>query len=240
MTPKAPMSVKALADSGHTTIFHQYKQGVTLHTKNDVAFTFSVPPVFQGCRDATGILMVPIVDDTPISPALDAAEPAMNAYELPTTKEVVRFLHAALRFPKKAIFLTATGNGNLVNFPGLTIENILKHFPESDETAKGHTKQSNQGMRSTRVNDEDIPEVKQTPGVKHKDVYLRVFMQQRNQFTLIKWVNFPFNHCKGTSTSWLLSKWMATTLLLNQCKQWKPNHSSQHIRQSMHDGNPQE
>eukprot|EP00804_Cyclotella_cryptica_P014212 CCRYP_005642-RB/>CCRYP_005642-RB protein AED:0.41 eAED:0.34 QI:0/-1/0/1/-1/1/1/0/496 len=99
----------------------------------------------------------------------------MNVYELPTTKEVARFLYAALRFPTKATLLTAAWNGNLIAFPGFTMENISKHFPESDETAKGHMKQSKQGMRSTKVINEDIPHVKQTPGAKHKDVYLRVF-----------------------------------------------------------------
>jgi hypothetical protein len=96
----------------------------------------------------------------------------MNVYELPTTKEVVRFLHAVLGFQTRATLLTAAQNGNLVTFPGLTVEDILKHCPESDETLKGHMKQSKQGMRSTKVIDEDNPQVQQTPGVKHKDVYL--------------------------------------------------------------------
>ena len=51
MVPKALMSVKALADSGHTTIFHPYKQGVTVHAQNDIALTSSAPPVLQRWRD---------------------------------------------------------------------------------------------------------------------------------------------------------------------------------------------
>ena len=67
----------------------------------------------------------------------------MSVYELPSTKEVVRFLHAALGFPTKATLLTAARKGSLVTFPGLTPENISKHFPESDETTKGHMKRYN-------------------------------------------------------------------------------------------------
>jgi hypothetical protein len=78
MTPKASMSVKALADSRHTTIFHPYMQGVTVHAQDDITLTSFAPPVLQGWRKATGLWMVPTVDDTPISPALDATEPAMN------------------------------------------------------------------------------------------------------------------------------------------------------------------
>ena len=77
--------------------------------------------------------MVPLDDNKSVSPELDVAETAMNVYELPSTKEVVRFLHAALGYPTKATLLTAAQNGNLVTFLGLTPENIKHHFPESDE-----------------------------------------------------------------------------------------------------------
>eukprot|EP00804_Cyclotella_cryptica_P028837 CCRYP_008424-RA/>CCRYP_008424-RA protein AED:0.29 eAED:0.29 QI:0/0/0/1/0.16/0.14/7/0/719 len=85
-------------------------------------------------------------------------------------KKSWRFLHAALGFPTKATLLAAARNGNLVTFPGLTPDNVNRHFPESDETQKGHMRQTRQ------VPDEDaMLEHKPTPGVKHKDVYLRVF-----------------------------------------------------------------
>ncbi|KAL7475055.1 hypothetical protein ACHAW6_000989, partial [Cyclotella cf. meneghiniana] len=121
----------------------------------------------------------------------------MNVYELPTTKEVVRFLHAALGFLTKATLLTAAWNGNLVTFPGLTVENISKHFPESDETAKGHMKQSKQGMRSTKVIDEDIPQIKQTPDIKHKDVYLRVFNATKKSVYTDQTGRFPIQSSRG-------------------------------------------
>ncbi len=68
-------------------------------------------------------------------------------------------------------------NGNLVTFPGMTPENISRHFPKSDETQKGHMKQTKQGVRSTKVVDEDamLGFTQQQPGVKHKDVYLMIF-----------------------------------------------------------------
>ncbi len=104
----------------------------------------------------------------------------MNVYELPSIKEVVRFQHAALGFPTKAMLLTVVCHKNLITFPGLTSKNVNKFFPESNETQKGHVKQTKQGVRSTKVIDEDamlkakaIPQPK--PGVKHKDVYLRVY-----------------------------------------------------------------
>ncbi len=83
---------------------------------------------------------MPIASNAAISPSLNVTESAMSVYELPSTKEVVRFLHAALGFPTKATLLTAIRHGNLVTFPGLTTANVSKHFPESDETQKGHMK----------------------------------------------------------------------------------------------------
>jgi len=176
LKPKALMSVSPLANNGYTTIFHPHDEGVTVHDAGSFNLTVNSPPVLQGCRNGAGLWTVPLVDDTTISQSLNVEETALSVYDLPSTKEVVRFLHAALGFPTKATLLTAARNGNLVTFPGLTPDNINKHFPESDETQKGHMRQTRQGVRSTKVPDEDaLLEQRPTPGVKHKDVYLRVF-----------------------------------------------------------------
>jgi hypothetical protein len=37
----------------------------------------------------------------------------------------------------------------------MTTNNIGKFFPESDESQRGHMKQTRQGVRSTKVIDED-------------------------------------------------------------------------------------
>ena len=161
---------------GYTTIFHPYKQGVTVHDSNTFELSLKLPLELQGCRNDAVLWTVPLTDDAKISQSLGVEETAMNVYDLPSTKEVVRFLHAALGFQTKATMLTAVRHGNLVTFPGLTADAIKKHFPESDETQKGHMRQSRKGVRSTKVPDEDamLEEVKPAPGVKHKDVYLRV------------------------------------------------------------------
>jgi len=84
-----------------------------------------------------------------------AEEKALNVYKLPSMKEVIRFGHAALGFPTKPSLLDAIRHKNLVTFPGMTVDNVYKFFPESEETQKGHMKQSRQGVRSTKVIDED-------------------------------------------------------------------------------------
>jgi hypothetical protein len=126
----------------------------------------------------------------------------MNVYELPSTKEVIRFQHAALGFPTKATLLTSIRNNNLVTFPGMSADNVNKFFPESDETQKGHMKQSRQGVRSTKVIDEDAmleaeTHPKPTPGIKIKDVYLRVFDTTKKAMYSDQIGRFPITSAGG-------------------------------------------
>ena len=128
----------------------------------------------------------------------DNQEAAMNIYELPTTQEIVRFQHAALGFPTKTTLLTTIRHGNLITFLGLTTTNISKHFPESDETQKGHMKQIKQGVRSTKVVDEDaMCMFKPTPGKKHKDVYLHVFDATKKTMYTDQMDRFPIISSQG-------------------------------------------
>lgn len=202
MSTKALMSVKQLADQGYTTIFHPYSQGVSVHDNDGFKLVTSKPPLLQGWRDQGGLWTVPLVEEAAISEELNIDEAAMNVYELPSTKEVIRFLHAALGFPTKATLLTAIRNGNLVTFPGLTADNVNKHFPESDETQKGHMKQARQGVRSTKVIDEDAmleadTDHKPKPGVKHKDVYLRTFDATKKSMYTDQTGRFPITSSQG-------------------------------------------
>jgi hypothetical protein len=120
--------------------------------------------------------MVTIANEPTISPSIDIAKTAMSVYDLPNTKEVVRFFHAALGHLTRATLLTSAQHGNLVTFPSMTPDNISRHFPELDETQKGHMKQTKQGVKSTKVVDVDaMLGFQQKPGVKHKDVYLLIF-----------------------------------------------------------------
>eukprot|EP00804_Cyclotella_cryptica_P029656 CCRYP_019045-RA/>CCRYP_019045-RA protein AED:0.39 eAED:0.39 QI:0/-1/0/1/-1/1/1/0/453 len=198
MQQKALMSVSTLVNNGYTTVFLPGHQGVHIYCAEDVNISPSAPPSLQGWRDNRGLWMVPIDDAPAISPSIDITESANSVYELPSTNEVVRFLHAASGYPTKATLLQAAKHGNLITFPGLTPENIAKHFPESNETQKGHMKQTKQGIRSTKVVDEDaMLAVRPSPGVKHKDVYLRTFDATKKQMYTDQTGKFPITSPHG-------------------------------------------
>ena len=112
-------------------------------------------------------------------------EAIANVYELPSTEKTIRYLHAAAGFPTKSTWLKAIRAGNYNSWPGLSCKAVNKYFPESDETQKGHMKQSRQGVRSTKVKvkveGEEAPTVK--PHVKHSDIYVTVLDHKNTIYT---------------------------------------------------------
>ncbi len=63
-----------------------------------------------------------------------------NVYDLPSVNQTIKYLHAAAGYPVKDTWVKAINAGNYTTWPGLTAIAVRKHFPESDETQKGHMK----------------------------------------------------------------------------------------------------
>jgi hypothetical protein len=71
---------------------------------------------------------------------LATAEAANTIIDLPNNQQTVLYYHAAARFPPKETFRDAVQAGNYGTRPGLTTQLVNKHFPDSNETQKGHMK----------------------------------------------------------------------------------------------------
>ncbi len=78
-------------------------------------------------------------------------EAANAIFDLPNNCQTILYYHAAAGFPTKETFLDAIHAGNYATWPGLTTALTNKHFPDSDETQKGHMKGQRQGVRSTKT-----------------------------------------------------------------------------------------
>ncbi len=79
-------------------------------------------------------------------------------YKLKTQPELVQYYHAVADFPTKPAWLKTIKNKQYASWPGLTWEAVNKHFPESEETLKGHGQKTRSGLRSTKTstqNDDD-------------------------------------------------------------------------------------
>ena len=155
LTQDSLLSIKTLADNGYTTIFYPYDRGAEVHSDDTVSFVFKDKAHLQAWRDIKGMwqVTIPQASQKDAKQAIKTAvhEVVNNVYELPSTQQVVRFLHAALGFPVKSTLIKAINHGNLATFPGLTVASVNKFFPESDETQKGHLKQTRQNIRSTKA-----------------------------------------------------------------------------------------
>ena len=89
----------------------------------------------------------------------DTNEFINSMYELPNTKQVIVWYHAAAGYPAKATWIKAIDAGFCATWPMLTSKGVRKHFPESDEMAKGHMRQIKSGVRSTETQVEEPVEI---------------------------------------------------------------------------------
>ncbi len=169
------VSVGKLADANYTTIFHPQGEGVTVHKAGTFKLRVFREPVLQGWRDANGLWRLPQDEHKSVTMRDASNETAANAYNLPSIPEAIKYLHAAAGFPVKETWVKAINNGNYLTWPGLTVEAVNKHFPESVETQKGHMKKQRQNVRSTKVPAEQTSDnTKLTDTIAKKIIFVKV------------------------------------------------------------------
>ena len=167
---KSLASVSKWADEGYTTIFHPGENGVTVHRPGTLTLMFAEPPVLQGYKRCGAKLWTATLEGS----KNEVSEQIHNVFNLPSTAEAIKFLHAAAGYPVKDTWIAAINSGNYITWPGLTAKLVRRHFPESDETQKGHMKQQRQNVRSTKIKIENENQTQLTPEKRMKDVYLKV------------------------------------------------------------------
>ena len=195
------VSTRKMCDAGYFSVFDG--EEVQIYDAETTKVVTSKPPVLKGWRDKISILWrIPLVkrapglDDglvtsralgtratswdmkktySPLAPS--PSETIANVYQLKTKPEVVRYLHAAAGFPTETTWYAAVKAGNYNSWPWLNPKNVCAHFPESEETRKGHTRNTRQGFRSTKKRVKPVEEVESPPkqAKKHQDVFMCVF-----------------------------------------------------------------
>ena len=85
------------------------------------------------------------------TPPTRSTEYHRRAYDLPSTRNLIEYLHCVAGSPKKSTFQRAVKAGNYKSFPGLSVENVARYCPENaTATVLGHLTQTPKGLRSTR------------------------------------------------------------------------------------------
>jgi hypothetical protein len=86
-------------------------------------------------------------------------------------------MHSVCGYPVKSTWIKAVKAGNFVGWPLLTEKNIAKHYPDTDETPKGHMAQSRKNVRSTKHLRQEFEQanVASLRGKKVHDVFTTVY-----------------------------------------------------------------
>ena len=119
------LSVGKINDDGNISIFTA--DGVTVHKEEDVLITCKGKPILVGVRDENGRYRIPLVQQRdnwkprkPTKEAAKALRQANSVYELPSTEECIKWMHAACGFPVKSTWIKAIEAGNFVGWPLLS------------------------------------------------------------------------------------------------------------------------
>ena len=179
--PSSLISVGKLADDNTISIFD--KDGVSVFKEEDVLIKCNGDPLFVGKRDERGRYRIPLVQKRgqwqprqPSKKAKKALEQANSVYDLPSTEQAIKWMHAVCGYPVKSTWLKAIKAGNFIGWPMLTEKNVNKYYPETVETPKGHLNQSRKNVRSTKAKPlEEYANKHKLEGKKEKDVYIKVY-----------------------------------------------------------------
>jgi hypothetical protein len=91
-------------------------------------------------------------------------------------EQSIRYLHAAAGYPPEETWTNAINAGNYYTWPGLTATAVRRHFPELDETQKGHMKKQRQNVRLAKIKVEH-ESTREKPPIREKkmhDIYIKM------------------------------------------------------------------
>ncbi len=147
------ISIPKLADANYTTIFEKGK--ATIYNVLMTTITTDQPPILDAPRcKLTGLWEFPLepLQTTSSNTRSAATQPeTINViFDLSSACQTLLWYHVAVGFPTKETFSDSVRAGNYSTWPGLTAKMIHRHFPDSNETVRGHLKGQRQGICSTK------------------------------------------------------------------------------------------
>ena len=86
--------------------------------------------------------------DTIIIDRPNPGEAILHIFELPSTENTIKYMHAAAGFLVKETWIREVRAGNYTTWPVLSEKSIRKYCPDdAEETLKGHMRVQRQGFR---------------------------------------------------------------------------------------------
>jgi hypothetical protein len=117
--------------------------------------------------------------------AQKALRQANSIYNLPSTKQAIKWVHAVCGYPVKLIWLKAIKAGNYVGWLMLIECNVQIYYPQTIKTAKGHLNQTRKIVWFTKVKTTPLETCNTSPlnGKKVCDVYTQTYMGRKTMFS---------------------------------------------------------
>jgi hypothetical protein len=150
------MSVGKTANDGTISIFT--KNGVTVHKETGILITCKGEPILIGVRDERGRYRIPLIQQRgqwqpqqPSKQAQKCLRQANSIYDLPSTEQAIKWMHAVCGYPVQSAWLKGIKAGNYIGWPVLTECNVNKYYPETSETSKWHMNQTRKNVHSTKA-----------------------------------------------------------------------------------------
>ena len=113
------LSMDKTEDDGNVSIFT--KEGVTVHKEEDILITCRGEPILIGTRDERGQYCIPLQQRhgqwqprRPSKRARKVLREANSVYDLPSTEQAIKWMHAVCGFPVKSTWLKAFNAGNFI------------------------------------------------------------------------------------------------------------------------------
>jgi hypothetical protein len=111
------MSVGKTSDDGTISVF--MKEGINIFTEEDILITCKGEPILIGIQDNQGRYRIPLMQQRghwqpqcPSKQAWKALPQANNVYNIPSTKQAIKWMHAVCGYRVKSTWLKAIKAGN--------------------------------------------------------------------------------------------------------------------------------
>jgi hypothetical protein len=221
------MSVGKTSDDSTVSVFT--KEGINVFKEEDVLITCKGEPILIGIQGNQGQYQILLMQQgghwqprRPSKQAWKALQQANSVYNLPLTKQAIKWMHAVYGYPVKSTWLKAIKARKYVGWPMLTECNVQKYYPKMIRTAKGHLNQTRKNVWSTKVNATplEICNISHIHGKKVRNVYTQIYMVRKTMFSN-QTGQFPIQSLCGNKYIMVMVEIDSNTILVEPMKNRK-------------------
>jgi hypothetical protein len=160
--------------------------------RNSNAGSSKGEPILINVQNGKGQYQIPLMQQQgqwqpwrPSKQAQKALRQANSIYDLPSTKQAIKWMHAICGYPVKLTWLKAMKAGNYVGWLMLMECNVQKYYPKASKIAKGHLNQTRKNMCSTKEKPAPLETCNtlQLHGKKVRDVYTEMYKVHKTMFS---------------------------------------------------------